>query len=47
MSRSKWDDMIHVMEWGRVVESGTHEELIHGDGSYAALWKVQTGEAVE
>ena len=47
LSTIRHADMIHVMERGRVVESGTHEELIDGDGPYAALWKVQTGEAVD
>lgn len=37
---------IHVMDSGRVIESGTHEELVDLDGLYAALWKVQTGEVV-
>jgi ATP-binding cassette subfamily B protein len=36
---------IHVMEAGEVVEAGTHEELIGRRGLYAALWRVQTGEA--
>jgi ATP-binding cassette subfamily B protein len=35
---------IHVMEAGRVIESGTHEELVADGGLYAALWRVQTGE---
>ncbi len=46
LSTIRHADMIHVMEFGRIVESGTHEELIGTDGSYAALWRVQTGEAV-
>ncbi len=37
---------IHVLEAGRVVESGTHEELVASGGLYAALWRVQTGEAL-
>jgi ATP-binding cassette subfamily B protein len=36
---------IHVMEAGRVIEAGTHDELVAQGGLYAALWRVQTGEA--
>ena len=36
---------IHVLEAGRVIEAGTHEELVAHGGLYAALWRVQTGEA--
>jgi ATP-binding cassette subfamily B protein len=39
-------DVIHVLDAGRIVESGTHSELIARDGQYAALWRLQTGEAV-
>lgn len=35
---------IHVMEAGRIIESGTHDELVALGGLYAALWRVQTGE---
>jgi ATP-binding cassette subfamily B protein len=28
-----------------VVESGTHDELVAAGDLYAALWRVQTGEA--
>ena len=35
---------IHVMEAGRIVESGTHDELVARGGLYAALWRLQTGE---
>jgi ATP-binding cassette subfamily B protein len=34
-----------VLEKGRITESGTHEELLESGGLYAALWRVQTGEA--
>ncbi|HYH71751.1 MAG TPA: ABC transporter ATP-binding protein [Nocardioides sp.] len=35
---------IWVLDAGRVVEAGTHDELLAHDGAYAALWRVQTGE---
>ena len=38
-------DRIHVLGAGRVVEAGTHDELLALGGLYAALWRVQTGEA--
>ena len=34
-------DIIHVMEGGHVVESGTHGELIDLGGRYASSWKKQ------
>jgi len=37
---------IHVLEAGRIIEAGTHEELLENAGLYAALWRVQTGEAI-
>ncbi len=38
-------DEIHVMEAGRIVESGTHEQLIRQNGRYAKSWVTQTGDA--
>ncbi|MCB1273137.1 MAG: ABC transporter ATP-binding protein, partial [Leucobacter sp.] len=35
---------IWVLEAGRIIEAGTHDELVARGGSYAALWRVQTGE---
>lgn len=35
---------IHVIDGGRIVESGTHDELVARHGVYAALWRLQTGE---
>lgn len=45
LSTVRHADRIHVLERGRVVETGTHDELVAGAGLYAALWRVQTGEA--
>jgi ATP-binding cassette subfamily B protein len=35
---------IHVMEAGRIAETGSHDELVARGGLYAALWSLQTGE---
>ncbi len=47
LSTIRHADRIHVLERGEVREAGNHEELIGAGGLYAALWRVQTGEAAE
>jgi ATP-binding cassette subfamily B protein len=37
-------DRIYVLERGKVVESGGHEELIENKGLYYAMWRQQVGE---
>ncbi len=35
-------DQILVLEDGRIIQQGRHEELLSADGRYAAMWKAQT-----
>ncbi len=36
-------DCIYVMERGKLIESGKHEQLLNHDKIYASLWRVQSG----
>jgi ATP-binding cassette subfamily B protein len=46
LSTVRQADCIHLLEAGRIVESGTHDALLARNGGYAALWRLQTGERV-
>jgi ATP-binding cassette subfamily B protein len=37
-------DRIHVLERGRIVETGRHAELVERKGLYYAMWRQQIGE---
>jgi ATP-binding cassette subfamily B protein len=47
LSTVRHANRIYVLDAGRVAEVGTHDELVAAGGLYSALWRVQTGEAIE
>ena len=44
LSTIRHSDSIIVLDDGKVVESGTHEELLDNKSQYFKLWNVQTGK---
>src|SRR6266851_3195297 len=40
-------DCIYVLERGRIVETGRHEDLLASKGLYSAMWRQQVGEGRE
>ncbi|APD47325.1 ABC transporter ATP-binding protein/permease [Synechococcus sp. CS-602] len=43
LSTVRHADRIVVLEAGRIIESGQHEDLLQRGGVYASLWRVQAG----
>ena len=40
-------DTIHVLEKGKIIESGKHQELLDKKGLYFAMWRQQIGERAQ
>jgi ATP-binding cassette subfamily B multidrug efflux pump len=40
-------DRLVILDRGRIVEQGTHEELLRAGGHYAALWRRQSGGFID
>jgi ATP-binding cassette subfamily B multidrug efflux pump len=40
-------DRLVVLDHGRIVEQGTHEQLLRANGHYAALWRRQSGGFID
>lgn len=43
LSQAASADRVVVLSDGRVVENGTHDELLTAQGQYAALWHAWSG----
>jgi ATP-binding cassette subfamily B protein len=43
LSTIRYSDRIYVMEHGKLVEQGKHEDLLAANGIYAHLWNIQSG----
>jgi subfamily B ATP-binding cassette protein HlyB/CyaB len=41
LSAVRHSDRILTLERGRIVEDGTHEQLLQANGRYASLWRIQ------
>jgi ABC-type multidrug transport system fused ATPase/permease subunit len=45
VTAAMYADIIHVFDKGRVVESGTHTELVALGRAYASFWAAQMRES--
>jgi len=46
LSTTRLADKIYMLENGRIVEQGTHDELLAHNGKYAAMWRAQAGQYI-
>lgn len=46
LSTTRIADRIYMLENGRIIEEGSHSELLENGGKYAEMWKVQAGQYI-
>lgn len=46
LSTTRIADRIYMLENGRIIEEGSHSELLEGGRKYAEMWKVQAGQYI-
>ncbi len=44
LSTTRIADRIYMLENGRIIEEGSHSELLKSGGKYAEMWEVQAGQ---
>lgn len=44
LSTTRLADRIYMLENGRIIEEGSHNELLERKGKYAQMWKAQAGQ---
>lgn len=44
LSTTRLADRIYMLEQGRIIEEGTHAQLLAQNGKYAQMWRVQAGQ---
>lgn len=47
LSTTRLADKIVMLENGRIIEEGSHEDLLNKNGKYAQMWRVQAGQYLE
>lgn len=46
LSTTRIADRIYMLEKGRIIEEGSHAELLSRKGKYAEMWRVQAGQYI-